>query len=97
MKLGDNEKITLSQWNELTLYKKEVLRKWSIENGYGLDMVPGTSGSFDPICEYAALLTKTQLIKFLKSCDSGTNNERYKDTYKWNITELWGKAKLAIV
>ena len=60
------EKITLSEWNELTDEEKEQLRNWALKHSYELDLVPNNSGTFDPTCDYAALLTYEQILIFLQ-------------------------------
>lgn len=63
--MKNETKITLEQWNVLSADGKEILKSWAMEHGYELDLVPGNATTFDPVCEYAALLTKTQLTEFL--------------------------------
>jgi hypothetical protein len=66
MRREKNEpKITLSQWHELSFEAKEKLKEWAIRHGFELDLTPGSSGSFDPSCEYAALLNTKQMGAFL--------------------------------
>jgi hypothetical protein len=56
-------KITLSQWNELTVDGKEKLRLWAVNHKSELDLVPKDSDDFSLSCDYAALLTTEQLNK----------------------------------
>lgn len=60
------DKITLSEWDELTGKGKEVLQTWAMERGYELDLIPSSSGTFDPACDYAALLTYDQMIEYMQ-------------------------------
>lgn len=86
--MENESKITLAEWDELTLEEKEGLRNWAIQHGYELDIVPGRSGSFDPVCEYAALLTCDQMVVFLH----GHNQKvRTKSKGKDKSTLLWGQ------
>lgn len=78
------DKITLSEWNELTKEQKEELRNWAVKHGYELDTVPGNSGTFDPICDYAALLTYNQIIVFLQEHKVLTKSKRQD-----NSKQLW--------
>ena len=87
--MKSNRQISLAQWNELTNHEKEILRNWAIKRGYELDVVPGSSGTFDPVCEYAIFLNKSQMIEFLKSCKISFAN-------KENINKLWKKIKVVI-
>lgn len=59
-------KINLSEWDMLTAEEKERLRNWAVRQGYDLDIVPGSPGTFDPVCEYAALLTNEEMVIFLQ-------------------------------
>ena len=63
--MKDKTSVNLSQWNQLSQSGKEKLKMWSLSQGYGLELIPGISGSFDPSCDYAALLTYEQLIKYI--------------------------------
>jgi hypothetical protein len=58
-------KITVDQWNQLPDEGKEKLRIWSVAQGYGLEIVPSATESFDPSCDYAALLDKAQLSEYI--------------------------------
>lgn len=85
--MNAEDKITLSQWNQLSQNGKEKLKRWAFDNNYELDIVPGDSGSFDPSCDYAALLTNKQIIIYI--------NQNSKKTYKtdgWITETLWKKA-----
>lgn len=64
--MESNGSITISQWNELSETEKEILRKWAVKQGYELELVPGKSGTFDPACDYAILLTSKQMVEFIK-------------------------------
>jgi hypothetical protein len=64
--MNSNSKITLAQWNDLSEEGKERLRNWAMQRGLELDLIPGPSGTFDPVCDYAALLTKEQMKTFLQ-------------------------------
>lgn len=67
--MKNEDKITLSEWNELTSEEKEILRTWAVKHGFELDLVPNSSGTFDPTCDYAALLTHDQMIEYLQECN----------------------------
>lgn len=79
-------KITLSEWDELKAEEKEQLRKWALQQGYELDLVPGSSGTFDPVCDYAALLTDEQMVIFLQQ-----HNKKVvaKSEKQYNCKLLW--------
>ena len=64
--MNKEDKITLSEWNKLTNAQKEKLRVWVVKHGYELDLLPSSAGSFDPVCDYAALLTHEQMVEFLQ-------------------------------
>lgn len=87
--MKNSDQISLDQWSELTENEKEILRKWIIQNNYELDLVPGSSGTFDPVCEYAALLNQVQMIEFLKSYKISLSDKDDKD-------RLWEKVKRTI-
>ena len=87
--MKNSDQISLDQWNELTENKKEILRKWAVQRGYELALVPGSSGTFDPVCEYAALLNQDQMIEFLKSRKIFLSDKEDKN-------RLWEKVKGAI-
>lgn len=84
--MKNSDQISLEQWNELTENEKEILRKWVVQRGYELDLVPGSSGTFDPVCEYAALLNQVQMIEFLKSRKIFLSDKEDKN-------RLWEKVK----
>ena len=84
--MKNSDQISLEQWNELTENEKEILRKWAVQRGYELDFVPGSSGTFDPVCEYAALLNQVQMIEFLKSRKIFLSDKEDKN-------RLWEKVK----
>lgn len=84
----NEDKITLSDWNKLTSEEKETLRIWVIAHGDELEIVPGSSGTFDPVCGYAALLTVDQMIIFLQSRDQKVS---IKSDEKDNCRLLWEK------
>ncbi|MDE2026734.1 MAG: hypothetical protein KGJ07_09685 [Patescibacteria group bacterium] len=87
--MKNSNQISLEQWNELTENKKEILRKWAVQRGYELDLIPGSTGTFDPACEYAALLSQVQMIEFLKSRKISLSDNEGKN-------RLWKKVKGAI-
>lgn len=64
--MGNNDAMTVSAWSELSEVDKEILRNWAVKQGYELELVPGKPGTFDPVCEYAALLTSEQMAEFIK-------------------------------
>ena len=88
--MKNKNKITQSQWNELTGEEKEKLCSWAVNHGYELDMVPGASEDFDPTCQYAALLTVEQMILYLqehKSKSSSLFNKKEEN----NPLVLWSE------
>lgn len=81
----DQDKITLSQWNQLSSAKKEKLKIWALNHGYELDIIPSASGSFDPACDYAALLTREQLIEYMNQYEKKIDkNDRKLCEILWN-------------
>lgn len=84
--MKDKTRISLSQWNQLSHAGKEKLKMWSLNQGYELDLIPGISGSFDPSCDYAALLTDKQLIAYIHH----NSNKIYKTDVK-TLEALWSK------
>jgi hypothetical protein len=82
--MKNENKITLSEWDELTVKEKEQLRKWALQQGYELDLVPGSSGTFDPVCDYAALLTNEQMVMFLQQ-----HNQKVNTKGQDNCKLLW--------
>lgn len=87
--MKNSDQISLGQWNELTENEKEILRKWAVQKGYELDLVPGSSGTFDPVCEYAVLFNKAQMMAFLKLHKIFQSDKESKN-------RLWDKVKGAI-
>lgn len=86
--MKDENKITLAQWNQLSQDGKEKLKKWTLDYGYALDVIPNDSGSFDPACDYAALLTDKQLINII--------NRNGRDKYKTDgktLEDLWSMVR----
>lgn len=97
--MKNENKITLSEWSKLTSEEKEKLRNWAIKQGCELDIVPGTSGSFDPVCDYAALLNTHQMVTFLKGDNqkiSTTGNNQYNPQQLWKqVLKILRSTKLS--
>ena len=71
--MKSQDKVTLAQWNQLSSEGKEKLRIWAVKNGYELDIIPSATENFDPACDYAALLTKKQLIEYISQSSKRIN------------------------
>lgn len=80
--MNTQEKITISQWNMLSKEGKEKLRIWAVNNGHELDVIPSTTESFDPACEYAALLSEIQLVVYITLAGESIDKRTCKDL--WN-------------
>lgn len=91
--MKNEDRITLSEWNTLTSGEKENLKNWAIQHGYELDLVPGSSGSFDPVCDYAALLKPDQMVVFLKERSQGFS-QISKNQYSHKL--LWERVKAVL-
>lgn len=61
--MDEQQKITISQWHELSEDQKEAVRVWAVKHDFGLDIIPSTTSE---TCDYAALLTLGQLQQFFK-------------------------------
>ena len=77
----EQNKLSITSWHELHESEKELLRVWAVQHNFGLDIIPNSSGTFDPSCDYAALLTPAQIKIFLK--EHGVDSE-VDDAELWN-------------
>ena len=77
----EQNKLTIASWHELPDSEKEILRTWAVQHNFGLDIIPNTSGTFDPSCDYAALLTPEQMRIFLKE---HSVNSDLDDVHLWD-------------
>ena len=84
-----NQKISSTQWHELDEQEKEILRQWAVKHDLGLDIIEGHIKSFDPSCDYAALLDSTQMQKFLEEYDSGYIGKPPEQ----NLQKIWWEVK----
>lgn len=95
--MKNKDKISLSEWNELTDEEKETLRTWALKHGYELDLVPNNSGTFDPTCDYATLVTTKQMLNYLRKHNlkvpssfhkKVNQNERYKVLWRIIVQQM---------
>lgn len=64
-------KISIEEWHTLPENKKETLRKWAVDHGYGLDIIPSKTSA---TCDYAALLSIDQMKLFIRGMRAEKNN-----------------------
>ncbi len=82
-----DDTITIEQWGKLSPEGKEKMKLWAMKNGFGLDTIPGPSGSFDPVCDYAALLSRPQMLEFIRQADASRAEQNAMSTASvlWHI------------
>lgn len=79
-----SDKITYDEWSQLSEEGKDVLKRWALIHGYGLETIPGPSGTFDPVCDYGALLTHDQMIEFIEEHKSSRELDQTN-----TLAQLW--------
>jgi hypothetical protein len=88
------DRMTLQHWHELQDEEQEYLRQWALRKGYGLEIVPSQNESFDPSCDYAALLTGAQLRLFLKEQSHESTNRESIEELLQSIKQTMQKKRL---
>lgn len=78
------ESLSVEKWHELSNDQKEIIRKWAVKKGYGLEIVHNATAT---TCDYAALLTQDKMKLLLGDLGAGIEDKTE------SILTVWERVK----